>query len=148
MTENKRDLFREFIEELPQLNGFEGDPDAKVVDDALAYWIQKYYPKGFNFDYNRRNLIIAAVKKKHELFDLIINSDFRPYLDAIMEKIRQNIVWQKSKKAQKTNGEADGVVMMRNIYREIVVLGYCLGLLTKQSRKKGKKGKNKKKPLK
>jgi len=137
----KRNIFREFIEELSQLNGFGDDPDVKTVDEALAYWVQKYYPKGFNFDYNKRNLLIAAVKKKHKLFDLIINSDFRPYLDAIMEAIRQNVVWAEMERAQKSGRKVNGVIIMRNIYREIVVLGYCLGLLEKQGKEKKEKNK-------
>jgi len=56
--------FREFIESLPQLDGFGEGADAKALDEVLAAWIAKYHPKGFDFDYKRRDLAIAIIKKK------------------------------------------------------------------------------------
>lgn len=140
--------FREFIEGLKQINGLGEDPDVKAVDEALAYWISEHLPRGFEFDYDRRNLIIAVVKKKAKMADLIVTSDFGLYIDALLNMVWREI-WQKeSTKAERLNKDIDNIDdmddidahdIMMEILRAVFILGYCLRSLEKKKRPPKKK---------
>lgn len=130
----ERNRFQEFIEGLPQLNNFEGDPDVEAVDEALAKWILKYYPGNFNFDYNRRNLMIAMFKKNAEMVDIIMTSDFKPYIDALLDMTWRKI-WQEEKtRARKSRKNVDNYDFLMKLMRTVFVLGYCLKSLEKKKK--------------
>jgi hypothetical protein len=135
----KRSHFREFIEELPQLDEFEGDPDVKAVDDALAYWLKKRHPKGFEFNYNNRNLMISLLKKAPKIKKMIMESSFNDYLDVLL-----GLVWRRTwqrwqervKKAEKLNQKINHRAILMELLREVIAMGYCLKSLKEDKKEK------------
>ncbi|MBI2450662.1 MAG: hypothetical protein HYV47_03985 [Candidatus Nealsonbacteria bacterium] len=131
----KKNIFKEFIEQLDQIDDLAKDRDVQNVDEALTKWIQTNYPKGFEFDYNRRDLMIKMIKKSAEISDLIMKSKLRTYLDAIIAMRWQQIADEETERAKRAGRTLNQYNVLMKFAREIFVLGYCLRSLEKEIEK-------------
>ena len=131
----KKNIFKEFIEQLDKIDDLLKNRDVRNVEEALAKWIQAHYPKGFEFDYNRQDLMIKMIKKATEMSDLIMTSKLRPYLNAMIEMRRRQIVEEESNKAKEAGTMFNEYDVFMELAMQIFVLGYCLRSLEKEIEK-------------
>lgn len=133
----EKNVFREYIEGLSELNHIE-DPEVKAVDEALAIWINKHFPGGFEFDYERRNLMIAILKKTPETFELIMNSKLRPYIDGILNATWKKAAAEDQSQAKESIADLETNHVIMKLMRIALVFGHCLRNLEKKPKKRKK----------
>lgn len=138
MENKERNLFREFIEELAKLDDIGADLDVKLVDEALAAWITQHYPKGFEFDYKRRDLTIAMVKKSAVILSLIKKSPYKTYIDAIIDMKWKKMCerFYRAKGSGRGGGKINEYYLLMRFALEIFSLGYALKSLEEKEKKK------------
>ena len=136
MMAKKKNPFKDFISGLPQLNNLH-DPTVEQIDEALALWITKHYPNGFEFSYERRSLLIQMFRKSAEIVDLMMKSDFKPYLDASFDMMWKRCYRQLTEEARKKGKKELNInitTFLRGQMMATFILGYCMKSLEKKRR--------------
>lgn len=133
----KKDTLREFIEGLSLLDNFGEDLIVKALDKALVVRITKYHHKGFEFDYKRRDLAIAMLKKGAEIADLIEASPFKIYIHAAID-VKWNALIKEFNRRDKKGEKVEELALLLEFAMEIFSIGYVLKSLEEKENKEKK----------